>query len=155
MKNYLANFTIVSICETWARTKDEFSEFLSSHKCFSCFKKRASNTGRYYGGISVYVSFEISKFIHRLEPPSKDVIFLRIQKEAFNSANDIVLGCVYLAPEGSNTYRDNETNGIAILENHILDLFSKHSNFDLILLGDFNARTGHLLDYSEENTEEN
>ncbi|KAK6181906.1 hypothetical protein SNE40_009684 [Patella caerulea] len=70
--------------------------------------------------------------------------------EAEDGSNNkpLVFGSVYLPPEGSHFYQNKETeNGVDILENALFEIESKHNPCDIIVTGDLNARTGHLLDY--------
>ena len=54
---------------------------------------------------------------------------------------------VYLPPCGANVYTSDEDNGILLLESYINQVKVKYSNIDLLVSGDFNARTKDGPDY--------
>ena len=53
---------------------------------------------------------------------------------------------IYVPPDGSSRYSD-ETNGIEILGNTLIDIKIMYSNHKLLIAGDMNARVGNDLDY--------
>ena len=76
----------------------------------------------------------------------KDAVFLKLDKQFYGWANDIVLGSMYLSPEGSVTYTEGKSE-TEILENYILKLLNSCTEYHLLLVGDFNSRTGNMDDY--------
>ena len=55
---------------------------------------------------------------------------------------DIILYVVYVSPEGSPIYlKENESNGMLLLESNISILKSSYPECYLYFAGDFNART--------------
>ena len=56
---------------------------------------------------------------------------------------------VYVSPQGSTIYGENQENGIERLEDWLIELESGHSDSHVLVVGDFNARTGNLKDYIE------
>ena len=61
-----------------------------------------------------------------------------------NLDENLILGTVYLPPENSNFYNNEE---FLTMENEILSFCRKHKH--VMLSGDFNARTSEMRDYTE------
>ena len=54
---------------------------------------------------------------------------------------DVIFMVIYLPPEGSTVYDNDEPNGVNVLEDELTILQSKFPNHEIIISGDFNART--------------
>ena len=65
---------------------------------------------------------------------------------------DLYLGCVYIPPASSSFGKDNTFNIWNKLEEDVNEL---STNGNIMLCGDFNARTSHLADYIELDSESN
>ena len=92
------------------------------------------------GGISVLFKKEFETFLS-IEKQTKNFLWCRIDCTILNQTKDIFVCGVYIPPEMS-PYFDEEI--FEELENDILN-FSKKGN--IMLLGDFNARTSNLKDF--------
>ena len=75
------------------------------------------------------------------------MIFLKLKKTFFQLSKDTIVGFVYIPPQGSPFYNTNEGNGIVMLHTVIEIIMLKYDDFNLILTGDFNSRTGNSEDY--------
>ena len=71
---------------------------------------------------------------------------MKLDKQFFGWENDIVLGSIYLSPEGSVIYTEGKS-GTEILENYILKLLNSCTDYQLLLVGDFNSRTVNMDDF--------
>ena len=87
--------------------------------------------------------------IKRIFEDLSDCVFLLFEKELFNLDCSIILLCVYVSPEYSSTYDENNQNGIEILTERILMISSKYPNARLFLAGDCNARVGNRQNFIE------
>ena len=96
------------------------------------------------GGISIYFKNKFSNFLKIIETESDYVLWVEISKTLTQTEENVILGVVYIPPENSNYYNEDE---FLILENEILS-FSSENKF-VLLSGDFNAKTGQLRDYTE------
>ena len=96
------------------------------------------------GGISVYSKITFSKYIKLIDTDSDYILWLEIDKNLMNLDENLILGTVYLPPENSNFYNDEE---FLTIENEIMSFCSKHKH--AMLSGDFNARTSEMRDYTE------
>jgi len=93
-------------------------------------------------GLCVLIKENVYKYVTVLsELCSDSVLWIRIKKEAFGC--EFILGSVYIPHEGS-PHHNNE-----IFDDIADDLLICKSKFDcpIILLGDFNSRTGHVSDF--------
>ena len=83
-------------------------------------------------------------------PHLRDVIVLQLSKSFFKLERNIVLIRTYISSENSKVYEENES-GIELSERKLHEILEKCTEeIDLLLLGDFNARTARELDYLED-----
>ena len=72
----------------------------------------------------------------------------RLSAEYFGFTSDVFIANVYLPP--INSQRKSNEDDLQTLENEV----NKYSNFGhIVLIGDFNARTGLLKDFIENDSE--
>ena len=144
---YLENFDFVLVQETWCESDIDLRNLedkLVGFKCFTESATRVSKHGRPSGGIVVYYKEKYSKFVKRVDTGFKYGITLEIQ--GVNPSENLLMICAYLPPENSTAYQ-NETDGIIILHEKLIDLKSRYPDHKLILAGDLNARIGSLQDF--------
>jgi hypothetical protein len=101
---------------------------------------RSNRSCRLSGGISVLFKKEFETFLST-EKQTKNILWCRIDRTILNLTKDLFVCGVYIPPEMS-PYFDDEI--FEELENDIVN-FSKKGN--IMLLGDFNARTSNLKDF--------
>ena len=113
-------------------------------------KKRSAF--RSSGGISVLIKETLiqTNFIKRIFDDFNECIVLLLDGQKFVNQNDIIIVFAYVAPERSTFYTDPATNGIELLADKILSIISEYPNADLLLAGDFNARTKDYMDFIVE-----
>ena len=97
------------------------------------------------GGVAVYISNTILPGVCRICDDFLLGIVFTLDGTYFMSENYICL-FIYVPPDGSNWYSD-ETNGIEILRNTLIDIKIMYSNHKLLIAGDMNVRIGNELDY--------
>ena len=75
---------------------------------------------------------------------------MQLSKSFFKLERDIVLIHTYISPEKSKVYKENES-GIELFERKLHEILENCTEeIDLLLLGDFNARTARELDHLED-----
>jgi len=77
-------------------------------------------------------------------------IWLKLSCQYFDTEKDIFIGAIYMPPESSSYYRNNESvDPFLVLESAVM----KYGDLgEILLMGDFNARTATLKDYIEIET---
>ena len=70
-----------------------------------------------------------------------------MNKNVFSLERDLILGTVYISPEGATVYNSFEKGGIGLLEEKDCKIIDSYENVDMVLAGDFNSRTGELDDF--------
>ena len=135
--NYIKQFKIIGLTETWAKKTDNFD--LDGFKSFSVVRSKTSEKGRYSGGILVYVSNIYSKFTKCLKSISCNILWILIQMSKMGSQYDLLIGTVYISPENSSSFSEEDT--FSILENEILQFKEQLHNTEIIIMGDMNGYT--------------
>jgi hypothetical protein len=105
------------------------------------FKHRNNFTHR-FGGIGVAIKNSLLQFVHYLKDDCECILWVKICKQFLKVDNDVYIGFVYIPPEGSRFYNNEMFDSVS---ESILNVLSK-SDY-VMLMGDFNARTGLLNDY--------
>ena len=70
-----------------------------------------------------------------------------MNKSVFSLERDLILGAVYIPPEGSTVYNSCEKGGVGLFEEKICKIIDSYENVDMMLAGDFNSLTGELDNY--------
>ena len=109
-----------------------------------CSAKVSKQGGRNMGGVIVFVKEIYDKFCTRICPGYEFGIVLKIDKQLFHSLKDIILTCVYIPPDNSPFYKDMQYSGIQCIESLVVECSELVTNFEMIICGDMNARTGTL-----------
>jgi hypothetical protein len=103
-------------------------EFLSKH--------RSQKYKRKSGGIGIYVRKTLEPFIEILQNNSEYVLWVSIDRSYTKTCENIILGAVYLPPENSRFFNEDDLNNF---ENEITQMCSISKY--VLLAGDTNART--------------
>ncbi|MEW8547342.1 MAG: reverse transcriptase family protein, partial [Candidatus Thiodiazotropha sp.] len=146
--SYLEHFDIFSVVETWEDVNsDVISNLFPNHFSIFCAAKKVSKFGRAMGGIIVFIRKQYRQFISEIDVACGFSIFVTCKKSLFGYDKDLLLAFTYLPPHGSPFYDNQVMDEIALLEDSILKVLSKVPDIYMLLLGDFNCRTGNLADY--------
>ena len=78
-------------------------------------------------------------------------IFLEADKQLFNLEHSSIICFIYLPPDKSPFYKTTETNGIKLLESHLLKSEFMYSNKEILIMGDLNARVANRDDFINDN----
>jgi hypothetical protein len=134
------NSDINILLETWTGENKKYilPEFNTISKC----RKKKKKSRRYSGGIIVYYKKTISRGVTYVNYGSKSEnrLWLKLDKSFFDFEHDLYVCAVYIPPVTSVHY----DNDFALLENEV-SIFANQGK--VLLIGDFNSRTGQSPDY--------
>lgn len=149
------NNDINILLETWTGINKKVS--LPDYASISKSRKKRKKCKRNSGGIIVFYKKTLSKGLTYLEKGTKSEnrLWLKLDRNFFDFDKDLYVCSVYIPPINSNYYE----NDFETLENEI-SIFANKGK--ILLVGDFNSRTGchpdyivndslRLNDFSEEN----
>ena len=144
--NYINNFDIILLGETWLNKNDETNYDIKGFLCDHVFasKSLGARKGRYSGGISVYYRTELKDYVSVVEKNEYGLMWLKIGNNIMNLNSDIFIGYLYARDKNSRIYRSEDIDYFELLEADI----AKYQNLGKVFVcGDINARTGCEPDY--------
>lgn len=106
--------------------------------------KNKKKTNKRSGGIATLVKKEFTKYFRILPTDCEYVQWFKFSNVSFNVEEDVVFGADYLPPENTK-----------YLSQNIFDMFYSeiehfnNTNKYVLLMGDFNARTGLMCDLTD------
>ena len=144
LESLLNNYDILCLTETKLDDLDEIqcNDFIFHHKNRKKFINKS-------GGIALGYKSYLESFIKPITTDCQFVLWFSIDKKVFDSPENVIFGIVYVPPENSS-YSSVEAFNDIEREFH---KFNENTNL-ICLVGDFNARTGNLRDYIEDNDTE-
>ena len=106
MIDYLKQFDIIGLVETWSSFNGEFDSFLSGYCHFDCVRKRCNNSIRNSGGVSVFVKEEhvTSYLVSRIKHDLTDGVVLSVKGSVFHSMKHIILYNFYFTRRVTNIF---------------------------------------------------
>ena len=134
--DFIQTFDIIGLQETKTDSLDQLQ--LDG---YSLYFKHRSNSARRSGGIGVAIKDDLVDCVDLLKCDCDFVLWLKVDKVTLNIDNDLFIGIVYIPPEGSRFYKNDMFSKI---EESILNMYCNSEH--IMLIGDFNARTGILND---------
>ena len=140
---FVQQFDLLCFTETKINQTDVIS--FPGYDCIAQPRKQPFR--RRSGGISIYFKDKFSRFISKIDTASDYVSWISIDKSLTQLDENLILGSVYIPPECSLFYNNEE---MTTLENEISSFCGE--NKYVLLTGDFNARTAVLCDYTEPDT---
>lgn len=117
------------------------------YKVHSTVQNTTSKRGR--AGVSVLIRNKHSDFVSNIKSASPNKIWSRLKGHLFGIHSDIFLAAVYLPPLQSQRKAGEDI--LSVLEQEIHKFFKQGQ---IILLGDFNARTGTLNGFIENDCQD-
>ena len=147
LKLIFSQSDIIMLTETWScdlldLSVDDFilTQLIRAEK--RCYTKRCS------GGIALYIRQSFYQYCTIIEKDCDDIIWLRIKGNVLNLNHDLFLCLCYIIPTTSSREGLVEMDVFDRISNYILKIANDtHDCYNLLLCGDFNARTGNERDY--------
>jgi hypothetical protein len=130
----------IVLTETWSLKDyeiqiDNFDLFNYRRTCINSKAKRAS------GGIGIYVKENIAHLVTPLSNYNDNIVWLKVDKCLTHSDKDTALCAVYFPPQGSICNLGQEDYFLKLEQD-----CAKYHEFQLLICGDFNARTKNNSD---------
>ena len=136
--SFIKQFDIIILVETWATQSGDY--ILDGYNCYENVRQKTHRRGRPSGGISCFVRQEFTEHIQHLNSEVDDLIWLKLNM----SEQPIILGSAYITPHGASQYANDDK--FLQIENDMIKFCNEYIGCKFMLMGDFNARTGDLLD---------
>ena len=148
---HIKKYQIFGLIETHHTSDDIDKLHILGYKCFQVCRKKLK-FGRKHGGLAVYVHNSILSGINKVPTSGSETIQLKLKKEDFSLAKDLVLTFAYCSPANSSYTQRTQLDIFEDLEQKF-GVFG--NDVDHVSLGDFNARTGVKNDFieHEDNTD--
>ena len=148
---HIKNHQIFGLVETHHTSDDIDRIQILGYKCFQTCRKKLK-FGRKHGGLAIYVHNSILAGVSKIATTGSETIQLKLNKDFFSLDKDIVASFSYCSPANSSYTQRTQLDTYDDLEQKLGILGHE---FDLICLGDYNARTGTKLDYitDEDNSD--
>ena len=143
-------YKIFGLVETQHVAEDIDRLQIPDFKCFQVCRKKMK-AGRKHGGIAVFIHKSIVGGVTKVATQGSDSIIFRLDNTFFDLNKMTYLVFTYFSPANSSYSLRANLEPFHDLEQKLSLL---EPNSEKIILGDFNARTGHKLDYieNEDNT---
>ena len=141
---YLSAFDFCLLVETFASSIP--SHLFAEHDVIITPGVRLTEavTARLSGGLALLVKKQWSSFVERVHVEYDNMIVLKVSEDLLGTEKPVLLLMVYLPPSSSSYYHETDIqNGVAMIEQCILDVIESLGDLPIILFGDFNARTGN------------
>jgi exonuclease III len=107
-------------------------------------RKKFKKVNKTSGGIAIFAKNSIAEFLEPFKTTNSDIIWVKLKKKHHHLPKDIYIGSVYTSGE-NNTKSIGEK--IKNLSHDIETIKGKHG--EIIIQGDFNARTANINDFVE------
>ena len=139
------------LSETWGEC-DHFGDVENYHVIkIDSKKNKQTKRGRSSGGLLIYFKHHLANFLKVIKY-SENHIWVEIDKRFFSKLGSNLLICIAYNPPVNSQYFNLDL--IEEMSADILDLPAVQTS-PIVIIGDFNARTGDILDYDLNYQKEN
>ena len=154
--NYIEQFDIYGMVETWTGANFDFTSYFNSHTVLHSPGIKLSKMGRRSGGVILLIKDSLMKYVTRIDCNFDNTISIKIENGIFYRDRDLIITLTYIPPYNSPYYRNKDTKcAINSVLNHLLHITEKEPNCDHLVLGDFNARIAEWQTPKSNNFEMN
>lgn len=143
--SFVSSFHFICLVETFVVTFN-LPHMFRGFNVFCQPAKKLSDAGRPSGGVICLIKNEFVPFIKQINVTVGNFLLFIIDKSLFGVSKNVLYVCAYIPPEGSRyySYIESETDGIALLENCLIDNAIADNDVFIILSGDLNSRTANV-----------
>lgn len=146
--NFISKYDLVFLNETWIPKRDNFVYDIDGFFCTQNSGNKSPRTtrGRSSGGLSFYCKHYLSKHVKVVEKNQRGILWVKLDGEICDSAEDVYICHMYIPPSNSNFLQSANFDFFENLESDIL----KYKDLGkLYITGDFNCRTSICNDFLE------
>jgi exonuclease III len=142
--NLICKYDFVGMSETWLSKDDvKARTFNNKFNGYTCvFAARGYSVDR--GGVAFLYKDKFKNDVQVINEQHGDFIWVKISAKALGHDKDLYICVCYIPPENSSSWRKKHYDPFEILER---DVSKYQLKGDVLLGGDFNCRTGALLDF--------
>ncbi|MEW8542409.1 MAG: hypothetical protein AB2693_02660 [Candidatus Thiodiazotropha sp.] len=117
LKEFVSQFDMIGLCETWGKEITEFSGFVEGYISFTDIRPKKRYAIRGSGGITVLVKELLvsENIVKRICTDLKECVVLLLDGSKFVNQSDVIFFFTYVAPQYSSYYSNSDENGIDIL----------------------------------------
>ena len=142
--NEISNFDFITLVETWLPPETTID--IDGFTCVSKSRNTHPKARRYSSGIALLVKDELKKGLSILQCSADEFLWWKLDKSFFHLEDDVFICSVYIPPNSSSREKTRDFDAFTSLEEHIVKCCAYGQ---VILCGDFNARTGLESDFFE------
>ena len=146
-----SNVLVFTETKTDITSESVISDFFHKFNFETKFKHRKQFSTFKSGGIAFCIKKELLKYCKIVSSKCPFVLWCIIDKSVFGLQKDVLLGGVYIPPEGT-IYSSQFC--FSDIENDIINI-NNNDKYHVMLTGDFNAHVGEASDLIENNFENN
>ena len=137
----LKNVDLICLAETHCSKVDDL--VLENFLYYQNIRQKSKGAKKHSGGLAFLIKKSIKPGICLLPVSNSEFMWMKLSKQYFNFVRDLYISVVYVCPKNSSFAKKSD-DIFELLENDICK-FSKDG--DILLTGDFNARTNTTPDY--------
>ncbi len=139
---------IFGVTETWLGDGDVDQITLPGYKFYPMNRNKERGIQR--GSIGLFIKHNIKKYVKiRHDLSNENFLWCKLCKHYFGYTEDVFICIVYIPPEYSTRERRLRLDHFKVLK----DTTAKIDSSSIILMGDFNARTGNIEDLVKDKHE--
>ena len=143
--NYLMKNHIIILLETMKSPDYEINIANFTYFNFSTNEKHPKAC-RFSGGFGILIKKSILKYV-KIQQVHECLVWITINSKLFGDSNvDTKIGCVYISPQDSS-YNGAKIEAFDMIDEQLSRSIKTHR---IIMVGDFNARTGSLKDVIDD-----
>ena len=142
---FILSHDFICLTETFLTNELSIDSF-KEHVIFQKPARKLSRQGRPSGGVICLVRKKFEKQVKPIYTDIGNFVYLMIDKSLFGLEKDVLYASVYVPPEGSPYYNITglSSDGIAVLEDSLIDNVLLDNDVYVLLNGDLNSRTSNV-----------
>ena len=105
-------------------------------------RKKFKKANKASGGVAVFAKNCVAKYLEPFKTHNNDVVWIKIKKKHHLLPRDIYIGTIYVSGENNSSLISDKIKNLS----EDIEMI-KSKNGEIIIQGDFNARTAHADDF--------